>query len=247
MIYGAIIGDIIGSRFEFNNYRSKHFKLITKDCHYTDDSIMTVAVYDALMNNRDVVDSMKYYYRKFPYYGYGGSFLRWLNEPISLPYDSCGNGAAMRVSSVGWLAESEEEVKLLSYEVTKVSHNHPEGLKGAEVTAMCIYLARTGHNKRDIYNYIVEQYPEIRNFKYNDLRKYYRFTELCQDTVPQAVYCFLISKNFIDCARTTVSIGGDSDTLCAISCAIAEAYYGFPKKLLKYIPKEFDEHAILQR
>ena len=243
---GAIIGDIVGSRFEFCNYRHKNFELITERSEFTDDTIMTVAVMDILNNDKindkkTIIEKMKYYGNKYPS-SYGLSFAHWLNSSNSKPYNSYGNGAAMRVSPIGWIANNEREVKKWANNVTSITHNHPEGLKGAEVTAMCVYYARIGKSKQFIKEY-VEKYYNL-DFDYETLRKTYRFNETCQNTVPQAIYCFLISKDFEDCLRTSISIGGDSDTLAAISCSIAEAYYkhidtSLIKNIYKLLPQEF--------
>ena len=241
---GAIIGDIVGSRFEFDNIRTKKFELFTMGSNFTDDSVMTVAVADALINNKDVTSTLQYYGRKYPGRGYGGRFYSWIYNDNPKPYNSCGNGAAMRISSVGYIAKTPEEVKELSKKVTEVTHNHAEGIKAAEVTAMCIYMALHDFSKEQIEEYAIKEYPVIKNFDYEDLRKNYRFSELSQESVPQAIYCFLISKNFEDCLRTTISIGGDCDTTAAISCAIAEAYYKkIPSKIVQQakilLPIEF--------
>lgn len=249
-MYGAIIGDVVGSRFEFNNHRNKNFELFTKKSEFTDDTIMTIAVLDLLLHEKEllsknIVDKIKYYGRKYPS-SYGIKFGYWLNGNSYDSYNSFGNGAAMRVSPIGWMAKNEEQVKEWSKKITEVTHSHPEGIKGAEVTAMCVYYAKNGKSKDFIKNY-VGQYYDL-EFNYEDLKKNYYFNETCQNTVPQAIYCFLISKNFEDCLRTSISIGGDSDTLAAISCGIAEAYYfnkndkglkKIQKKVIKYLPKEF--------
>ena len=245
---GAIIGDIVGSIYEFHNHRWKAFDLFNKKMFFTDDTVITCAVAKSLLQDRglSVVDTMQEYGRLYPYKSYGGSFGGWLSSKNPKPYYSFGNGAAMRISPVAWFARSEEEVKELAYRVTSVTHDHPEGLKGAEVVAMCIYKAlQSGGDlriKEEIRAYACEMYPEIADFNYEDLRQDYWFNETCQNTVPQAIYCFLISKNFEDCIRTSVSIGGDTDTLCAISCAIAEAFYGIPKQFKKEILKYFTDH-----
>ena len=233
---GAIIGDIVGSVYEFNNIKTKDFPLFSKNSQCTDDSIMTFAVAEMLQNgyqyNKDkVIDTFKKWGNAYPNSGYGGRFIFWLmNRNERDPYNSCGNGSAMRVSAAGWYGRNEEEVKEYARLVTEVTHNHPEGLKGAEVTAMCIYYARIGKSKEFIKKY-VEQYYDL-NFDYEELRATYEHAEeICQVTVPQAIFCFLISHDFEDCLRTTISIGGDCDTTAAISCAIAEAYY-------KYIDSE---------
>ncbi|MBR3208882.1 MAG: ADP-ribosylglycohydrolase family protein [Bacilli bacterium] len=240
-ILGALIGDIAGSKYEFNNIKTKNFQPIDEECRPTDDSIMTIAIWDMFLNDelRDrerIIDRFKKWGKKYPNAGYGGRFFSWVLGDSREPYNSCGNGSAMRVSAIGWIAQSEEEVRELSYNVTEVTHNHPEGLLGAEVTAMCIYYARIGKSKEFIKQY-VEQYYDL-NFDYEDLRKnYVHDWEICQVTVPQAIYCFLISDSFEDCLKTTISIGGDCDTTSAISCAIAEAYY-------KEIPDDIVERAL---
>lgn len=224
---GAIIGDVVGSRYEFNNVRTKDFPLLTKENKYTDDTVMTLAVLEILQNrifNKDyVIDTLKKWGRTYPHSGYGGRFSKWLFSDDRESYRSYGNGSAMRISPVGWYANSEKEVKELTRLVTEVTHSHKEGIKGAEVVAMCIYYARIGKSKEFIKEY-VEKYYSL-DFDYENLKKNYYFNETCQESVPQAIYCFLISKDFEDCLRTTISIGGDCDTTAAISCAIAEAYY----------------------
>ena len=246
---GAIIGDVVGSRFEFANHRSESFILFHKDCFFTDDTVMTCAVADCLVNlntpypsSRLICENLKRIGRHYPGAGYGLMFRRWLFVPgEDKPYDSFGNGAAMRISSVGWVAKSEEEVKKLSKIITGVSHNHEEGLKGAEVVAMCIYKLRNGATKHEIFKYARTQYPLINILDLDELRDTYYFNETCQNTVPQAIFCFLMSESFEDCLRKSVSIGGDTDTLCAISCALAEAYYGIPEKFKKQVLKYFDK------
>lgn len=224
---GAIIGDVVGSIYEFNNIRTKGFPLLTKENKYTDDTVMTLAVLEILQNrifNKDyVIDTLKKWGRTYPNSGYGGRFSKWLFSDDRESYRSYGNGSAMRISPVGWYANSEREVKELTRLITEVTHSHEEGIKGAEVVAMCIYYAKIGKSKEFIKKY-VEKYYSL-DFDYEDLRKNYCFNETCQESVPQAIYCFLISKDFEDCLRTTISIGGDCDTTASISCAIAEAYY----------------------
>ena len=248
---GAIIGDIVGSKYEFNNIKTKEFPLFSDGCYITDDSVMTIAVLDIcihknIYNKNKIIDTLKKWGRKYPQAGYGGAFYSWVLGDDRLPYYSYGNGAAMRISPVAYFARSEEEVKEFSRRITEVTHNHPEGLKGAEVTAMMIFKALHGATKRDLEDYAVSCYPEIENFDYEELKRTYTHAEeICQNTVPQAIYCFLISKDFEDCLRTTISIGGDCDTTAAISCAIAEAYYGYQgfsrdilKQVINYIPKD---------
>lgn len=247
---GAIIGDIVGSRFEFNNIKTKDFKLFDKRCKVTDDSVMSVAVAEMCLNgyvpnNKEmIIKTFKKWGQIYPKAGYGNRFFSWVLSDNPLPYNSCGNGSAMRISAIGFFSKTKEEVESYSKAVTEVTHNHPEGIKGAYVTAMCIFMARTGSSKQEIKEF-VEKYYDI-NFDYEHLRKTYRHEEeICQNTVPQAIYCFLISKGFEDCLRTTISIGGDCDTTAAISCAIAEAYYGIPKRIKEevqdYIPNDLNE------
>lgn len=240
---GAIIGDIVGSRFEFNNIKTKYFDLFAKNSVFTDDTVMTIAVADWFMNaknrnsQREAVEFLHKWGRKFPDVGYGSSFVRWLLRNDYLPYNSCGNGAAMRISPVGFLSKSEDMTKKMSNVITGTTHNHPEGLKGAECTAVMIYRARKGASKEELKEYALSVYPEIADLDYEELRRTYEHNlEICQLTLPQAIYCFLISENFEDCLRTTISIGGDCDTTAAISCAIAEAYY-------KYIPEDIVREA----
>lgn len=242
---GAIIGDTVGSVYEFNNIRSKNFKMFAKNSFLTDDSIMTLAVAEIIQNrwyhDKDkIIDTLKKWGRSYPDRGYGGMFYNWLFTEKRNSYGSYGNGAAMRISAVGWYGRDEAEIKEMSKAITEVTHSHPEGIKGAEVVAMCIYFARKGKTKEFIRKY-VEQYYDL-NFDYDYLMSNYSFNETCQETVPQAIYCFLISSSFEDCLRTTISIGGDCDTTAAISCAIAEAYYkDIDEEILcniyKYLPK----------
>lgn len=232
---GAIIGDIVGSRFEWNNHRSKDFELFTPKCEPTDDSIMTLAIAKALMScggdYRNLGEKAVYWMRRigqpYPYCGYGGRFREWMYSANPRPYDSFGNGAAMRVSACGFIAKSLDEAKSLSRAVTEVTHNHPEGIKGAEATTTAIYLARTGRTMDEIRGAIQEAYYPL-NFTLDGIRDTYCFNETCQETVPQAIEAFLESTGFEDAIRNAISIGGDSDTLAAITGGIAEAYYGVP-------------------
>lgn len=235
---GAIIGDIAGSRFEFNNHRSKNFEFFTKECFFTDDSVMSLAVCDALMKckldfsdlSEQTVYSMQTIGRHYPYCGYGGSFCGWVFSENPKPYNSFGNGAAMRVSGCGYVGKTIEEVKMLSKAVTEVTHNHPEGLKGAEATAITVFLARTGKSLSEIRDYIVKNFYPL-DFTLDSIRDSYKFNETCQDTVPQALEAFFESTDFEDAVRNAISIGGDSDTLAAITGAAAEAYYGVPSSI----------------
>ena len=235
---GAIIGDIVGSIYEFNNIKKKDFNLFSPRCFFTDDTIMTIAIASALIKCKGnynkleklAIKEMQTYGKLYPNCSYGNSFKNWLVEKNPRPYNSYGNGSAMRVSAVAHLANTFEEAKELSSIVTKVTHNHPEGIKGAEATTVAIYMALNKKKKEEIRKFIEINYYKL-DFDYNDLVENYQFNETCQNTVPQAIFCFLISEGFEDCLRTSISIGGDSDTLCAISCAIAEAYYGISQEM----------------
>ena len=234
-MFGAVIGDIIGSRFEFFNYRAKDFDLFDEKRKFTDDSVMTIAICKAIMNcngnynnlSEETIKCMQYLGKEYPYSGYGGMFSAWLKVNDPQPYNSFGNGAAMRVSAVAYEAETIEDVKKLSKLVTEVTHNHPEGIKGAEATAIAIFLARIGMSKDEIKEYIEKNYYKL-DFTIDNIRETYRFNETCQETVPQALQCFFESTDFEDAIRTAISLGGDSDTIGAIVGGIAEAYYGVP-------------------
>ena len=248
---GAIIGDIVGSRFERYNHKSKDFELFNARCRPTDDSMMTLAIAKALVDsNEDYSDLSK----KAIYWmqtigcahknaGYGGGFRRWLQADHPRPYNSYGNGAAMRISPVGWVADSIEEVKDLSYKVTSVTHNHSEGLKGAEATAICIYLARNNYTKEDIKEYINNNYYNI-NFTLLEIRDDYKFDVSCQGSVPQALECFFESEDYEDAIRNAISIGGDSDTIGAICGGIAEAYYGLPDEIKEKVRDYLDDDLL---
>lgn len=237
---GAIIGDIVGSRYEFHNNRTKDFPFFSEKCFFTDDTVMTLAVAEAVFScgsdwDKDelkevAISRMVELGRLYPDSGYGNSFLRWVFER-PLPYNSFGNGSAMRVSAVGFFAESEEELKVMSRTVTEVSHNHEEGIKGAEAVALAIYLARKGKDILEIKSRMEEYYPEIRDMNCEELKNTYVFNETCQNTVPQALTCFFESYDFEDAIRNGVYIGGDTDTICAIIGGIAEAYYGIPARI----------------
>lgn len=260
---GAIIGDIVGSRFEFveDINRGKDFALFASVCRPTDDSFMTLAVAKALLlSNGDkeklktvVVDSMKSVAAKHPHTGWGERFYRWLFlESCPRPYNSYGNGAGMRISPVGWVADSENEVRVLSKIVTEVSHDHPEGLKGAEAVAMGVYLARIGKTKEEIREKLKAYYPRLEDpeFTIKNIRGKYGYDTdgkwvTCQGSVPQAIIAFLDSEDFEDAVRNAVCIGGDSDTIGAMAGSIAEAYYGvsidLEDKALEYLTDDLKE------
>lgn len=231
---GAIIGDIAGSRFEFNNTHSTYFELFGPGCNYTDDTIMTVAVADAIMHNRPIADTMREYGRKYPcpMGGYGARFSAWLQSPNPEPYDSFGNGSAMRVSSCAWLSGGNRELALAKAAASAMcTHNHPEGVKGAMAVTDAILLAFTCEDKDVIKERLEAVYGYDLSLTCNDIRGSIPFNETCQITVPQAIIAFLDSNSFEDAIRLAVSLGGDSDTIAAITGSIAEAYWGIPEYL----------------
>lgn len=244
---GAIIGDIVGSIYEFHNIKTKKFKLFSPKCFFTDDTVMTIAIYLALEDSSKkpledrVIHYMQKLGRQYPGRGYGGMFYGWLHSLTPTPYYSFGNGAAMRVSPVVDFANSLEEVKELAYKVTCVTHDHPEGLKGAEATAVAIWLAKKGKSIQEIGEYINNNYYKL-DFTLDEIRSTYKFNETCQDTVPQAIVAFLESTSFEDAIRNAISIGGDSDTLAAITGSIAEAYYGIPEEIKRKAMTYLDDN-----
>ncbi len=232
---GAIIGDIAGSRFERKNHRSKLFTLLTEDCYVTDDSLMTLAICQALLHCKTdqsdlsvlAVKYMQEMGRAHPYAGYGKGFRNWIHSDNPQPYNSIGNGAAMRVSGCGIVARSLEEAKFLSRSVTEVTHNHPESIKGAEATAVAVFLANNGSTIAQIQEHINNNYYPM-DFTLDSIRDTYQFSSTCQGTVPQALTAFFESTDFEDTIRNAISIGGDSDTIAAIAGGIAGVYYGIP-------------------
>ena len=231
---GAIVGDIVGSVYEWNNIKTKEFPLFQDRCFFTDDTVMTVAVAEALMNGGekdDFIDAMKKYGRMYPDAGYGGRFGAWLFSENWGPYHSWGNGSAMRTAAVGWWFGSLEETRRVAALAAGVTHDHPEGIKGAESTAAAIFLARTGHSKAEIKEYVEREFGYDLSRTLDEIRPGYRFNESCQDTVPQAIIAFLESNDFEDAIRNAISLGGDSDTLAAITGSIAEAACGVPQQI----------------
>ena len=237
---GAIIGDIVGSRFEFDNARSTDFKLFTSECSFTDDTICTVAVADAILNGKSYQDSVHEWCRKYPHPmgGYGGSFAAWVRSDNPQPYNSFGNGAAMRVSPIGLYCHTADGVLSEAKKSAEITHDHPEGIKGAQVTAMCVFMSRWGFTNDDIIEYVVSEYGEITKFvPFSN-----PFNETCMNAVPISVSCVLNSSSFEEAIRNAMIVGGDSDTIGAITGGIAEAMYGIPEDMkeiaLSYLPEE---------
>ena len=259
-MYGAILGDIIGSPYEFDRGdKTKDFPLFSDESEFTDDTVMTIAVAHALMDvpldagdeqvKHRLTECMKYYGACYPNAGYGPGFLLWLIKDDPKPYNSFGNGSAMRVSAAGWLYDDLDSVRHAARLTAEVTHNHPEGIKGAEATASAIFLARTGHSKDEIRDYIVTEFGYDLSRTCDEIRPDYYHVETCQETVPEAITAFLEGNSFEDVIRTAVSLGGDSDTLTAIAGSIAEAFYGVPDALKKECRERLtaDLSAVLDR
>ena len=259
---GAIIGDIVGSPFEFDRNRktaySKKYPLVSDYSIFTDDTVMTLAVADALMSSMPhkgdetseaefkhyVIKSMRNFANVYPDAGYGTRFLGWLREANPSPYNSWGNGSAMRVSPVAWAFDNLEDVERFAAVSSRVTHNNPEGIRGAKATAAAIFLARTGKTKAEIKHYISEKYYYDLTRTLDEIRPYYHHVESCQQTVPEAITAFLEGENFEDVVRCAVSLSGDSDTLTAISASIAEGFYGIPDEITKMIEPKLSDFLI---
>lgn len=255
---GAIVGDVAGSRHEFNNIKTKEFELLADSCYITDDSVLTIATMKALLDGGTAEDFAKSYRTiaklhlltkdlqgNFYGTGYGAKFFRWLMTNDSQAYNSFGNGAPMRVSPVAWFYDDLDEAERVAEISASVSHNHPEGIKGAKSVAGVILLARMGKDKPSIKKYVEQRYDYNLDFTLDEIRGTYEHSEASQDTVPQAIVAFLEGLDFEDVIRNAVSIGGDSDTISAIAGSIAEAFYGVPdhihERTLKYIPNHLLE------
>jgi ADP-ribosylglycohydrolase len=238
---GAIAGDIIGSVYEWKNIKTNQFDLFSPDCFFTDDSVLTVALAESILTGADYASLMRAYYRRNPDAGYGGFFHRWAQAHECQPYNSWGNGAAMRISSVGFAFNTLDEVLVRAAEYTAVTHNHPEGIKGAQTTAAAIFLARTGSTKADIRQYTTATFHYDLSRTVDEIRPAYQFDESCQGTVPQAIVCFLESTDFEDAIRNAISLGGDSDTLACITGGIAQAHYGVPPAIAERAMSILDE------
>ena len=239
---GAILGDIIGSPYEFDRgSKSKDFPLFSEESTYTDDTVMTLAVAKAFLEAqpdaaddlilKNLADCMRQFGKMYPYAGYGGRFRLWLRNPGAKAYHSFGNGSAMRVSSVAWLYNDIDAVRHAARLSAEVTHNHPEGIKGAEATASAIFLARTGHSKAEIKEYVEREFGYAINRTCDEIRPNYYHTETCMETVPEAITAFLEGDSFEDVIRTAVSLGGDCDTLTAIAGSMAEGFYGVSEEL----------------
>lgn len=223
---GAIAGDIIGSIYEAQPIKTKVFPLFSPGCRFTDDTVLTLAVAQAIVSGDSYAECLRDFGRRYPDAGYGGTFFQWLFSRNPQPYNSWGNGAAMRVSPVGLAFSSEEEVICQAKMTAEVTHNHPEGVKGAQATALAVYLARKGTGKEEIRKRIARRFAYNLNRRLEDIRPAYGFDISCQGTVPEAIIAFLDSHSYEDAVRNAISLGGDSDTLACIAGGIAEAFYG---------------------
>lgn len=244
---GAVIGDIVGSVYEFNNYKAKDFEpFFHPKAFFTDDTVCTVAIADALLNQRDPALALRDWCRRYWYIGgWGLRYADWVKSNSMSPYNSMGNGAAMRVSPAGFMANSIEEAIELAHRVAEVTHNHPEGMKGAAATAVAIYLAKTQHSVEQIREFISTEFDYDLDRTVDDVREVYEYNELSPTTVPEALICALDATDFEDAIRNAISIGGDSDTIAAIAGAVAEALFGLNDALLetvwRFLPQDMQQ------
>lgn len=243
-MFGAILGDIIGSTYEFGaSDKSKEFPLFNRLSEFTDDTVMTIAVAEVMLDvteetdeneiKEKLVDSFKKWGRKYPYAGYGTKFSMWLQLEDRKPYNSFGNGSAMRVSSTGWLFDDIDTVRKMARLSAEVTHNHPEGIKGAESTASAIFMARKGKSKDEIKKYVEDEFGYDLNRTCDEIRPDYFHVESCMASVPESIICFLEGKDYEDTVRNAVSLGGDADTMAAIAGSIAEGFFGISEELKK--------------
>ena len=252
---GAIFGDIVGSVYEWHNIHTKEFPLLSNQSTFTDDTVMTLAVAKAILVSKknqyndeqikeELIKQMHELGKKYPDRGYGGMFRTWLMNNSTFPYNSYGNGSAMRVSSIGWLFDTLEEVEHYAKLSAEVTHNHPEGIKGAQAIATSIFLARQQKIKEEILDYVRKTYGYSLKEPIDVIRKHYSFDETCQGSVPQAIQAFYESTGYEDALRSAISIGGDSDTIACMTGGIAEAYYGMPKHLQDLALSKLDPDLI---
>ena len=245
-ILGAIAGDVIGSVYEFNNTRTTDFPLFKRETTFTDDTVMTIAIADAILHNKDFAQTILDYGKRYPNRGYGTSFFNWLaHDTPAPPYNSWGNGSAMRVSAVGFAYNDLDKVLKKAEKTAVVTHNHPEGIKGAQATAAAIFLARTGKNKAEIKAYIEQKFGYDLDFTLDEIRPTFPFDESCQGTVPQSIVALLESTDYDSAIRLAISLGGDSDTIACITGGIAIAFYKEMSQVIvdkirrEYLPPAF--------
>lgn len=242
---GAIAGDIIGSVFEANPIKTTQFPLFAKASHFTDDTVLTVAVADAILERRDYAVTMRAYGRRYPRAGYGVAFFQWIFADTAAAYNSWGNGSAMRVSPVGYAFDASEKVLAQAAQSAAVTHNHPEGIKGAQATALAIYMARHKKSKKEIRRAITERFGYDLKRTLNEIRPHYHFDVSCQGSVPEAIIAFLESADFEDAIRKAISLGGDSDTQACICGGIAQAFYGaVPDDIIREVKKRLSPQLL---
>ena len=242
---GTIAGDIIGSWYEFHGIKSKEFELFHPQSRFTDDTVLSMAVAKSILDGEPYLKNIVDFGLRYFDAGYGGSFRRWLKGEEHLPYNSWGNGSAMRVSPVAWAFDSEEKVLKEAKKIAEITHNHPEGIKGAKSVALAIFMARQGATKEEIKERISTEFEYNLDRTLDEIRPTYKFEVSCQKSVPESIICFLESTSFEDAVRNAISLGGDADTMGAIAGGIAEAYYGIPKEIKErvygYLNDEFIE------
>ena len=242
---GAIIGDVLGSTFEFYPMKTKKFELLDNKSHFTDDTVMTVAVADSIMNEVPYVESLQSWGRKYPRAGYGGWFRKWIHLDDPEPYNSFGNGSAMRCSSVGWLFYDEESVLEEAKKSAEITHNHPEGIKGAQSVALGILMGRKGRSKKEIKEKIESLFDYDLSQKLEQIKQDYTFDSTCQGSVPQAIIAFLESTDFEDAIRNSISLGGDADTQACITGSLAEAYYkDIPYEIASFVKWRIEDDLL---
>ena len=242
---GAIIGDVLGSTFEFYPMKTKKFELLDNKSHFTDDTVMTVAVADSIMNQVPYVESLQKWGRKYPRAGYGGWFRKWIHQEDPRPYNSFGNGSAMRCSSIGWLFDDEKSVLEEAKKSAEITHNHPEGIKGAQSISLGVLMAREGRSKKEIKEKIESLFDYDLSQKLEQIIPGYSFDSTCQGSVPQAIIAFLESKDFEDAIRNAISLGGDADTQACITGSLAEAYYkDIPDEIASFVKWRIEDDLL---
>lgn len=246
IVLGAIAGDVFGSIYEWNNIKTAEFNLFNDECKITDDTVLSIAIADSLLNNCNFKNTLLMYGRKYSSYPYGPSFVNWLSSEEQNPYYSYGNGSAMRVSAIGAFFNDLSSVINYAKKSAEITHNHPEGIKGAQAVAAAIFLAKSGKNKKDIKDYITLEFKYDLNFTLENIRSSYQFDVSCQGSVPQAIVAFLESNSYENAIKIAISIGGDSDTIACITGGIASAFYKeisseITEFVLNKLPIEFKE------
>ncbi|MHA2002326.1 MAG: ADP-ribosylglycohydrolase family protein [Promethearchaeota archaeon] len=239
---GAIFGDIIGEPYEIRPIKTKNFPIFNPNSHFTDDTVLSIAIAKWILEGGNLASIVQKFARRYPNAGYGSNFIQWIHQTDLKPYNSWGNGSAMRVSPVGFAYKSLNDVLFYAKETAIITHNHPEGIKGAQATASAIFLAHTGKTKQEIKNFLSSSFSYDLSFSLDEIRPGYHFDASCQGTVPQAIVAFLESTSFEDAIRNAVSLGGDSDTLACITGGIAQAFYGIPSRCLDYVYAKLDKN-----